>query len=118
MEDSVILVRNQGWPEKMFGLVTGFLERGETPEESILREVDEELGLEAEISDFVGYYPFLQMNQLILVFHLRAHGDLKLGEEIAEAKRVPIPMLRPWPFGTGPAVKDWLQTRMPPDHQA
>ena len=26
----VILVRNAGWPEKMFGLVSGFLEKGET----------------------------------------------------------------------------------------
>ena len=25
--DGVLLVRNHGWPEKMFGLVTGFLER-------------------------------------------------------------------------------------------
>ena len=28
----VILARNKAWPQKMFGLVTGFLEEGETPE--------------------------------------------------------------------------------------
>jgi NADH pyrophosphatase NudC (nudix superfamily) len=39
----VVLVRNKGWPEKMFGLVTGFLEEGETADNAILREVSEEL---------------------------------------------------------------------------
>ena len=33
--DSVILVRNKAWPEKFLGLVTGFLEKGETPEKAI-----------------------------------------------------------------------------------
>src|SRR5687768_7570639 len=32
LEGRVILVRNKGWPESWFGLVTGFLELGETPE--------------------------------------------------------------------------------------
>lgn len=109
--DAVILVRNQNWPEKMFGLVTGFLERDETPEESVLREVREELGLEGEVAAFLGYYSFFQMNQLILAFHVRAWGELALGEELAEVKLIPPDKLRPWPFGTGPAVRDWLEAR-------
>lgn len=32
----VVLVRNKGWPEGLFGLVSGFLESGETPEQGIL----------------------------------------------------------------------------------
>jgi len=109
--DAVILVRNQGWPEKMFGLVTGFLEKDETPEESVLREVREELGLEGEVVGFVGYYSFFQMNQLILAFHVRAQGELALGEELAEIKPIPPDKLRPWPFGTGLAIRDWLKAR-------
>ena len=35
----IVLARNHAWPEKMFGLVTGFLEREETPEEGVAREV-------------------------------------------------------------------------------
>jgi hypothetical protein len=30
---TVLLVRNKGWPEKWYGLISGFLEKGETPEE-------------------------------------------------------------------------------------
>lgn len=108
---SVILVRNIGWPEKMFGLVTGFLEKHETPEECILREVEEELGLNAQINEFVGNYAYFDLNQLLLVFHLKAEGDVVLGEELQEHRIIPITKLRPWPFGTGLALKDWLKAR-------
>ncbi len=107
----VILVRNKGWPEKMFGLVTGFLEEGETAENAILREVKEELGLDGKIVEFIGYYSFFQMNQLILVFHITVEGEVTLGQELVEMRSIPPEKLRPWPFGTGPAVQDWLDRR-------
>jgi NADH pyrophosphatase NudC (nudix superfamily) len=107
----VVLARNERWPKKMFGLVTGFLEKGETPEDGILREVHEELGLQGEIVGFVGYYAFFQRNQLILVFHVRAQGEIVLSEELAEVKLVSPGKLRPWRIGTGPAVRDWLKAR-------
>ena len=43
-EGHVVLVRNRSWPPKWYGLVTGFLERGEEPTDGVLREVREELG--------------------------------------------------------------------------
>ena len=46
---TVLLVRNKGWPEKWYGLVSGFLEKGESPEDGVLREVKEEVGLKGEI---------------------------------------------------------------------
>ncbi len=107
----VVLARNKGWPEKMFGLITGFLEKGESPEEGVLREVREELGLQGEIAGFVGYYPFFRMNQLILAFHVKAEGEILLGEELEEIRLVLPERLRPWPFGTGQAVADWLKRR-------
>lgn len=109
--ENVILVRSKGWPAGMFGLVTGFLEAGETPEEGVLREVEEELGLEGEVASIVGFYSFFEMNQLILAFHVTARGAVVLGDELEEIKRVPTDKLRPWPFGTGDAVRDWLETR-------
>jgi len=111
MDGAVILARNRAWPEQMFGLISGFLEKGETPEAAILREVREELGLDAATAHFIGYYPFFEMNQLLLAFHVPAQGEIVLNEELAAIKRVPVERLKPWTIGTGPAVRDWLASR-------
>jgi NADH pyrophosphatase NudC (nudix superfamily) len=110
-EGDVILVRSKGWPEKWHGLVAGFLEKGESAEQGMVREVSEELGLEAEVVGFVGIYPFFEKNQIIIAYHLRASGTITLGDELAGMKRVPPAKLRPWPMGTGQAVADWLERR-------
>ncbi len=110
-DGEVILVRNKEWPAKIFGLVTGFLEKGETPESGVLREVKEELGASGRIIDFIGYYPFFAMNQIILAFHVRIDGEINLGQELAEIKIIAPDRLRPWNFGTGLAVQDWLNKR-------
>jgi NAD+ diphosphatase len=110
-EGKVLLARAQGWPEHMFGLVTGFLERGETPEQGTLRELREELGLGGEIVRLIGVYPFLQRNELIVAYHVRAEGQVSLGEEISAIKAVDPDRLRGWPFGTGLAVQAWVDDR-------
>src|SRR6201988_4671116 len=48
-EGLVVLARNALWPQNMFGLVTGFLEKNELPEVGVLREVEEEIGLKGRI---------------------------------------------------------------------
>ena len=113
-EGKVLLVRNRGWPETWFGLVTGFLERGETPEAGVLRELQEELGLAAEVVRLIGVYAFPERNEVILAYHLRATGTVAVGEEIAELRAVLPERLRAWPFGTGLAVADWLAARKKP----
>lgn len=110
-EGMVLLARNKMWPEKFFGLVTGFLEKDETPEVGVLREVEEEVGLKGRIEGFVGHYGFHQMNQLIIAFHVSAAGPITLNEELAEYKRLPADKVRPWPSGTGHAMRDWLAAR-------
>jgi NAD+ diphosphatase len=109
--DSVVLVRNKEWPERFHGIVTGFLEKDESPESAILRELKEELSLAGEIVGFVGNYAFFQKNQVILAYHIKAHGEIVLGDELAAYKLVPPSELRPWSLGTGPAVRDWLEKR-------
>ena len=105
----IILARNVSWPEGMFGLITGFLEKGETPEEGIEREVKEELSLDTVERTFIGNYAFFQANQIILAYHIKAEGRIFRGEELAELKAVPPAELQAWEFGTGLAVKDWLK---------
>lgn len=110
-EGDVILVQNHGWPSTWFGLVSGFLERGESPEDGVLREVREELGAEGAIVGLIGVYPFEMRNEVIVAYHVRASGELVQGAELAAIKRVPPDKLRPWPMGTGMAVRDWLAGR-------
>jgi len=110
-EGAVILARNKDWPEKMYGLVTGFLEKDEHPEDGVRREVKEELDLEASAAHFVGLYPFARRNELLIAYHVPATGTVRLNEELADVRRVVPEKLRPWDFGTGLAVADWLKRR-------
>ncbi len=108
----VVLVRGHGWPETWYGLVTGFLEPSESPAEAAIREVQEELGLESRGCRLIGAYPFARMNQVIIAYHIEGEGEIVLDEsELAGFKLVPIAKLRPWEFGTGAAVKDFLAQR-------
>src|SRR5687767_12062650 len=86
-DGAILLVRNKGWPEKMFGLVTGFLERDEAPGDGALRELKEELGLDGEVVSLIGAYPFPQRNELIVAYHVRARGEVKLGDELRSEER-------------------------------
>ena len=108
----IILVRSHGWPESWYGLVTGFLEPEESPEAAARREVAEELGLAVSESRLIGTYAFARMNQVIIAYHMLAEGEVVLDRgELAGFKAVPVDKLRPWEFGTGAAVKDFLAAR-------
>jgi NAD+ diphosphatase len=109
---AIILVRGHGWPESWYGLVTGFLEPEESPEAAARREVAEELGLTVTGSRLIGAYPFARMNQVIIAYHMPAEGEIVLDQtELAGFKEVPADKLRPWDFGTGAAVRDFLEQR-------
>lgn len=111
--DTVVLVQNIGWPAEWFGIVTGFLEKDEEPDAAILREIREEIGLEGEIVERLGIYTFYQRNEIIITYHVRATGEIRMDtDELQAYKLVPISKLKPWPFGTGPAVKAWLAKRV------
>jgi NAD+ diphosphatase len=111
----IVLARNHAWPEKKFGLITGFLERDESPEEAVAREVKEELDLEANSVALIGVYPFARKNEVIIAYHVVAAGEIALNEELVEFRLIPPEKLRPWESGTGPAVRDWLKSQgLPP----
>ena len=110
-EGEIILAHNREWPMRFFGLITGFLEKNELPEPAILREVKEELDLDAHSPTLIGHYGFQAMNQLIIAYHVHAEGVITLNHELDEYKRVKIEKLQPWPTGTGQAVADWLESK-------
>ena len=107
-EGKALLARNALWPENIFALITGFLEKGETPEDAVKREVKEELGLDTAELNYIGLYAFKEKNQIIMAYYLKCTGSIVLNDEIAETKIIPFEKLRPWPMGTGPAVRDVL----------
>jgi NAD+ diphosphatase len=111
--EDVILIQNLEWPADWWGLVTGFMESEETPEDGMLRELEEELGLKGEIQSLIGVYDFQRRNQVIIAYHIKASGEIIKGEELRAFKKVPITKLKAWPSATGQAVADWLAARRP-----
>ncbi len=66
----------------------------------------------------VGVYPFPEKNQIVIVYHVKATGDIRVNEELhsvklfskEELKDWPFGQekLQGWPFGCGWAIRDWL----------
>ena len=116
-QGKIVLARNSQWPEGMFSLVTGYLERNETPEEAVVREVKEELGLNGKVEEFIGCYSFTEKNQVILAHWVVATGELTTGSEITEVKLLSREELELWQFGrlalTSAIVKQWLEKTTP-----
>lgn len=109
--DKILLARNAAWPGKMYALITGFMEAGETPEGGIAREIKEETNLETESLKLVGVYDFQRMNQVIIAYHAVAHGEVKLSPELADYRLYDFGAVKCWPAGTGYALADFLRSR-------
>jgi NADH pyrophosphatase NudC (nudix superfamily) len=110
-EGRVLLARNAAWKGRMFALITGFMEAGETAEGGIAREVQEETALEVQSLSLIGVYEFQRMNQVIVAYHALARGEVRLSPELAEYKLFAPQDLRCWRAGTGYALADWLRGR-------
>lgn len=107
----LLLARNAAWRGRAFGLITGFMEAGESPEEGIRREIAEETALEVSELSIIGAYEFLRMNQVIIAYHALAHGEIRLSPELVEYKLLAPTEVKCWPSGTGRALADWLTRR-------
>ncbi|MGQ0708612.1 MAG: NUDIX domain-containing protein [Rhodoferax sp.] len=110
-QGGVLLARNAAWPGKMFALITGFMEAGETAQEGITREIAEETGLHTTALNLIGVYDFQRMNQVIIAFHACCEGTVQLSPELLEWRVFALDKVKCWPAGTGFALADWLRTR-------
>lgn len=108
-QDKILLARNAAWPGKMYALITGFMEAGETPQEGIRREIAEETSLETLELNLIGVYDFQRMNQVIIAYHASCRGDVRLSPELADYRLYGYDEVRCWPAGTGYALADWLR---------
>lgn len=107
----ILLARNAAWPGRVFALITGFMEAGETAQEGIAREVLEETALSVDSVSLIGVYDFQRMNQVIIAYHVVARGQVTLSPELLEYKLFEPQDVLCWPAGTGYALADWLSAR-------
>lgn len=110
-QGQILLARNAAWPGKMYALITGFMEAGETPQEGIAREIKEETALDVTALNLIGVYDFQRMNQVIIAYHAQAEGEVQLSPELVDYRLYAPEDVRCWQAGTGQALADWLRSR-------
>ena len=110
-EGKVLLAQNAAWPGKMFALITGFMEAGETPEAGMAREIEEETALTTSGLNLIGVYDFQRMNQVIIAYHAVCHGEVKLSPELVDYRLFALDEVKCWRAGTGQALAQWLRSR-------
>jgi NAD+ diphosphatase len=115
----VLLARNARWPTRMYSCVAGFVEPGETIEETVRREVKEEVGVTVDDLRYHSSQPWPFPHSLMLGFNARhAGGDIVCdGTEIADAQWFgpdDLPDL-PGPISIARRlIDDWAEGRTPP----
>ena len=111
LNGQILLARNAAWSGRMFALITGFMEAGETPQGGIAREIKEETNLDASKLELIGVYDFQRMNQIIIAYHAVASGDVVLSPELVDFRLFSPQTVKCWPSSTGYALADWLKSR-------
>jgi len=86
--DRCLLARNAMWPERRVSILAGFVEAGESAEQSVAREVREETGITVGRVTYLGSQPWPMPQSLMLGFRADAAGSTEIvvdEAEIAEA---------------------------------
>lgn len=106
--DTCLLARNARWPAGIFSTLAGFVEPGESIEQTVHREVLEEVGVQVNNLRYLGSQSWPFPNSLMLGFHADyAGGEIRCQEgEIAEARFFHFKELPNVPPAT--AISRWL----------
>jgi len=106
--DQMLLARNANWPANMYSTLAGFVEPGESIEQTVHREVEEEVGIRVKNLRYRGSQSWPFPNSLMLGFHAEYDsGEIVCQqEEIADARWFRADELPNVPPGT--AISRWL----------
>lgn len=101
--DEVVLARQGYLSDKYASFTSGFMEMGENAEETALREVKEELGLDLTDLEYAGTYWFDAKDMLMHGFiGYSEKKEFNLSEEIDSAEWVPAVDAPKYMFPDGP----------------
>ncbi|MDH5450244.1 MAG: NUDIX domain-containing protein [Candidatus Bathyarchaeota archaeon] len=85
--NKVLLARGLGWKHPYWALISGHIRSGETAEETVVREVYEEVSLEVSSLDFLRTYVLEVRDLLMVAFKVETEGtSIKKSQELEEAK--------------------------------
>lgn len=85
-DGSEIALIKQGYVSENYVNVAGYVKQGETPEVTAVREVKEEIGLDAISVRYVGSWYHAKSDNLMLGFECKVKkGELVLSSEVDEA---------------------------------
>ncbi len=106
--EEMLLARNAAWPNGMYSTLAGFVEPGESIEQTVHREVFEEVGLRVSNLHYFGSQSWPFPNSLMLGFHAQyGSGEIVCQEgEIADAQWFRADNLPQIPPKT--AISGWL----------
>jgi NAD+ diphosphatase len=72
--EEMLLARNANFPRPMYSTLAGFIEAGESAEETVIREVKEEVGVDVGNLHYFGSQPWPFPNQLMLAYIAEYQG--------------------------------------------
>jgi NAD+ diphosphatase len=108
-----LLGRNRGWDIPMYSTLAGFVEPGETLEDTVRREVFEEVGVRVDNIRYFGSQPWPFPNSLMLGFVAEwVEGEITVdGDEVIDAQWFrpdDLPMIPPPMSIARQLIDDWL----------
>ncbi len=83
----ILLGRQAAWPENRWSVLAGFLEPGESLEQTVIREVFEEAGVRVDRTEYAASQTWSFPASLMIGFHaFAAPQEAKAGDELEQAQ--------------------------------